>query len=167
MHSLSINFRDLMCYTCHFHSSSLNFVYFGFLCLQVSSVSNFPPTQGGKGDQLFRFICSVVFWEWRDTANKYHWHMWGVLTVDEPRWVCIAQSDVYFPDPHCSGLRVLFKGTVPRGPVFHTLSRSKLLRFSGTPQGHRCRWAVCFVSFPDLSSSENQVLGEYTVRGEP
>ena len=156
-----------MCYTCHFHSSSLNFVYFGFLCLQVSSVSNFPPTQGGKGDQLFRFICSVVFWEWRDTANKYHWHMWGVLTVDEPRWVCIAQSDVYFPDPHCSGLRVLFKGTVPRGPVFHTLSRSKLLRFSGTPQGHRCRWAVCFVSFPDLSSSENQVLGEYTVRGEP
>ena len=63
MHSLSINFRDLMCYTCHFQSGFLIFVYFGFLCLQVSSVSNFPPTQGGEGDQLFRFICSVVFWE--------------------------------------------------------------------------------------------------------
>ena len=93
--------------------------------------------------------------------------MWGVLTVDEPWWVCITQGDVYFPDPHCSGPRVLFKGTVPRGPVFHALSRSILRRFSGTPQGHRCRWAVCFVSFPDLSSSENQVLGECTVPGEP
>ena len=30
------NYRVLMCCTCHFQSSSLFFVYFGFLCLQVS-----------------------------------------------------------------------------------------------------------------------------------
>ena len=37
---VNVNSRVLICCTCHFQSSSL-FVYFGFLCFQVSSVSNF------------------------------------------------------------------------------------------------------------------------------
>ena len=41
------NYRALICCTCHSQSSSLFFVYFGFLCLQVSSVSNFHPDTRG------------------------------------------------------------------------------------------------------------------------
>ena len=40
---VNVNYRVLICCTCHFQNSSLFFVYFGFLCLQVSSVSNFHP----------------------------------------------------------------------------------------------------------------------------
>ena len=40
---VNINYRVLICFTCHFQRSSLFFVYFGFFCLQISSVSNFCP----------------------------------------------------------------------------------------------------------------------------
>ena len=40
---VNANYRILICCTCHFQSGSLFFVYFGFLCLQVSSASNFCP----------------------------------------------------------------------------------------------------------------------------
>ena len=40
---VNANYRVLIYCTCHFQSGSLFFVYFGFLCLQVSSVSNFHP----------------------------------------------------------------------------------------------------------------------------
>ena len=43
---VNINYRVLICCTCHFQSGSL-FVYFGFLCLQVSSESNFCPDTRG------------------------------------------------------------------------------------------------------------------------
>ena len=39
--SNNINYRVLIFCTCHFQISSLFFVSFGFLCLQVSPVSNF------------------------------------------------------------------------------------------------------------------------------
>ena len=45
---VNANYRVLICCTCHFQSSSLFFVYFGFLCLQVSSVSNFHPDIMGQ-----------------------------------------------------------------------------------------------------------------------
>ena len=40
---VNANYRVLICCTCHFQSGSPFFVYFTFLCLQVSSVSNFHP----------------------------------------------------------------------------------------------------------------------------
>jgi len=43
---VNANYRVLIC-TCHFQSSSL-FAYFCFLCLQVSSVSNFHPDTRGQ-----------------------------------------------------------------------------------------------------------------------
>ena len=45
--SVNVNYRVLICCTCHFQSSSLFFVYFGFLSFQVSSVSNFLPYTKG------------------------------------------------------------------------------------------------------------------------
>ena len=45
---VSAKYRVLICCTCHLQSGSLFFVYFGLLCLQVSSVSNFHPDTRGK-----------------------------------------------------------------------------------------------------------------------
>ena len=55
-----------------------------------------------------------------------------------------AQGSVCFPCLHCSGSRMLFRGTFQSGSCFCALPRSKPLRFSGTPQGHRCGWACIF-----------------------
>ena len=78
-----------------------------------------------------------------------------------------AQGSVYFLGPHCSSSRVLCEGTVPSGPCILSKPRSKTLRFLGTPQGHRLRWAVCFVPFPGASHSASRVLGNLTVPGRP
>ena len=71
-------------------------------------------------------------------------------------WVYTAQS------PGCSA------GSLSKaGPAFHALPRSKPLRFSGTLQGHRLCWVCVFVPFPGLSSSGDQVFGEWTVSCGP
>ena len=69
-------------------------------------------TQGGECHHLFRLTCSVVLWGGRNTANKYHWRVWGVLTVSGPHWVCPHSRHVCFPSLHCSGSRLLCRGTV-------------------------------------------------------
>ena len=102
---VNANYRVLICCTCHFQSSSLFFVYFVFLCLQVASVSNSTLTEGGEGGHLFRLTCSVVLWGGRNAANKYHWHVWGVLAVSVPHWVCPRSWQVCFLSLHCSGSR--------------------------------------------------------------
>ena len=128
--------------------------YFGFLCLQVSSVSNFCPDTRGKGDQLFRLTCSVVLWGGRNTANKYHWRVWEMLAVFGPHWVCpsswhmcfpnqlrlqVAQQGncpkqalgfVHFPGLSCSGSgsQALHKGTDLVGHAFFALPMSEQLR---------------------------------------
>ena len=101
-------------------------------------------TQEGEGGYLFRLTCSVVFWGVRDTANKYHWHVWGVLAVCGPPWVYHSPGQHVFPR---STLLRLHPGCSSRtlsqvGPTFHAIPRSKLLMFSGALQGHRPRWAV-------------------------
>ena len=74
----------------------------------------------------------------REEHCKYHWRVWGVLTVSGPHWVCPRSLRVCFPGLHCSA-RELSEA----GPGLHTLPRSTPLRFrlSGTPQRHRLGWA--------------------------
>ena len=130
---VNANYRVSICCACHFASSSLLFVYFGLLCLQVSSVSNFHPDTRGWGGHLFRLTCSVVLWGGRNTANKYHWHVWGVLEEDGPHWVC-----------HSPGWCVLPRPTLPR--------------LQDTPWGRCPKWALNFIYFPGLSHSDSQGL---------
>ena len=152
--TVNINCRVLICCTFHFHSSSLFFVYFGFLCFQVSSVSNFcPDTRGQRWSLIYAHLFSCVVGE-RDTANKHHCHVWGMLTVHGPHWVCHsprwcvlpgstlvrllhtlkghcpkwARHFMHFPGLSRSGSRVLYKGTTQLGCVFYALLRSKQLR---------------------------------------
>ena len=109
---VNVNYRFLICCTCHFQSGSLFFVYFGFLCLQVSAVSNFRPDTMGEGGHLFRLTCSTVLRGGRNTANKYHWRVWGVHAVSRPHWVCPHSRCVCFSGLHCSGSRLLCRGIV-------------------------------------------------------
>ena len=141
-------------------------VYFGFFCLQVSSVSNFCPDTGGEGGHLFRLICSIVLWGGRNTANKYHWRMRGMLAMSGPHWVCPTHGVCAFPvytaqAPGCSAGELSKAGT-----GLHALLRSKPLRFRflGTPQ-KQTRLGLCFVPFPGLSTSGDQMLGEHTLPG--
>ena len=94
-------------------------------------------TQGGEGGHLLRLSYSVVLWGGRNTANKYHWRVWGVLTVYGPHWVCPSSQQRVLSGSTLLGLQGALQGIVQSGP------RSKPLRFilSGTPQGHRLGWA--------------------------
>ena len=69
---------------------------------------------------------------------------WGVLAVYGPHWVCPSSQCICFPSLHCSGSRLLRRGTVQLSkarPAFSALSKCKPHRFSGTPQGHKLGWA--------------------------
>ena len=112
-------------------------------------------TQGGEGGHLFRLTCSVLLWGGRNTANKYYWHVWGVLTVYGPPWgfpsSCVACAFLVYTAqaPGCSA------GDLSKvGPEFCELPRFKLLRFrfSGSPQRHR-QLGMSFVPFLGPSSS--------------
>ena len=125
-------------------------------------------TQGGKGGLLFRLTCSVMLWGGRNTANKYHWCVWGVLTVSGPHWVCPHSQHVCFPSLHCSGSRllcreqalgcvhcpglshsgsgsqVLHKGADSVGSTFCALPRSEQLRRPGAWRMHspQVKWLL-------------------------
>jgi len=94
-------------------------------------------------DTFFRLTCSVVLWGGRNTANKYHWCVWGVLPVYGLHWVCPSSQLMCFPSLHCSGSRLLCLQLSEAGPGLRALPRSKPLRFrhSGSPQRHRLGWA--------------------------
>ena len=100
-------------------------------------------TQGGSGGHFFRLTCSIVLWGGRDIANKYHWHLWGVLAVSQPHWVCPRSRRVCFPCLQCSGSTLLCWELAEAGPGLYAPPRSKSLRFrySGAPQRHRLGWA--------------------------
>ena len=90
-------------------------------------------TQEGDGGHLLRLTCSVVLWGGRDTANKYHWHVWGVLAVCGPPWVYHSPGQRVFP-------------------------RSTLFRLQGALQGHCPKWALHFMQSPGLSCSCSREL---------
>ena len=104
---------------------------------------------------MVSFACSVMLWGGRGTADKYHWHVWGVLAVFRPRWVCPHLGCVCFPRLHCSGSRLLY--------MEQALSCMRF-RFLGTPQKHRLGWA-CVLCLPCPSSSGSQELDEHTLPG--
>ena len=83
----SANYRVLICCSYHFRSHSLFFILASFVCKSLQYLTS-ALTQGAEGGHLFRLTCSVVLWGGRNTANKYHWHVWGVLAVSGPHWVC-------------------------------------------------------------------------------
>ena len=113
---VNANYRVLICCTCHFQHGSLFFVYFGFLCLQVSSVSNFHP--GTKG-RRWSFIQAHLF-SW-DVGREELCKQISLACVGNACSVwttgfASAHHSMCFPSLHCSGSRLLYRGTVLSGP---------------------------------------------------
>ena len=106
-----LNSRILICCTCHLRGSSPFFsllrlassAYKSLLCL-ISTL-----TWGGKSSHLFGRTRSVVLWRGRDTANKHHWDVWDVLTVDGPH------GGHVLPRSMLSCFQVFREGPVPGG----------------------------------------------------
>ena len=136
---VNANYRVLICCTYHFFVSASSACK-SLQCL-ISAL-----TQGGEGGHLFRLACLVVLWGGRNTVNKYHWRVWGVLAVYGPHWICPstllrpqvilpgscpkhALGFLYFPglSSSCSGSRVLHKGIDSAAGDFCALSISKQL----------------------------------------
>ena len=135
-------------------------VYFSF-CLLVSSVSNFcPATRGAVVFHFFflffRLTCSVVLWGGRNTANKYHWHVWGVLTVIQPHWVCPRSWCVCFPSLCCSDSRLLCRELYDAGSGLLPRSKPLSFRFSGTPQRCRLGWA-CVLCLSQAQAAQARI----------
>ena len=82
--------------------------------------------------------------------------------VSRPHWVCPLSRHVCFPCLHCLGSRLLRRKLSEAGPGLYALPRSKPFRFrhSGSPQRRRLWLGLCFVPFPGLSSSGDEVFGE-------
>ena len=87
--------------------------------------------------------------------------LWITLGLPQSKVVCASQ--VYT----AQALGCSTRASSHVSLVFSALPRSKPLRFSSTPQGHSTRWVMCFVPFPGLSSSGNQVFGKPSVPGGP
>ena len=86
---------------------------------------------------------------------------WDTLGLPQSKVMCTSQVHTA-QTPGCSA-----RALSHVDPAFHALPRSKPLRFSGAPQGHRPRWAVCFVPFFRPCCSGDQALGERSVPGQP
>ena len=107
---VNVNYRVLICCTCHFQSGYFFFAYFGSsVCMSLPCLIS-ALTQGGESGQLFRLTCSGVLWGGRDPANKYLWHVWKVLQHMDHTGFTPAQGGVCFPGLHCSVFRVHFPG---------------------------------------------------------
>ena len=80
-------------------------------------------TQGGEGGHLFRLTCSVGLWGGRKTANKYRWHVWGVLRVYGPHWVCPRSQQHVLSRSTLLRLQRALQGTVQSGPCISCTSQ--------------------------------------------
>ena len=107
---VNVNYRVLICCTYHFQNASL-FILASCVCKSLQCLIS-ALTQVDEGDHLFRLTCPVGLWGVGNTANKYHWCVWGVLTVSGPHWVCPHSQCVCFPSLHCSGSGLLCRETV-------------------------------------------------------
>ena len=131
-------------------------------------MSNFCFDTGGEGGHLFRLICLVVLWGGRNTANKYHWCVWGVPTVTGPWWVDpihgVYAFSVYTAQvPGCSAGE---RSKV--GPGFCAFLRSKLFMFSflSIPQRHRLSWACILCSSQARAAQATRCLASAHSPGE-
>ena len=78
--------------------------------------------------------------------------VWSILGLSQ--LMAVHASHAYTAQaPGCSA-----RALSQVDPAFHALLRPKPLGFLGAPQGHRPRWAVCFVPFPDLAAQVTRCL---------
>ena len=109
-------------------------------------------TQGGEGSHLFRLTCSAVLWgggtlqtSIPGVCGECSQHM--KHTGSAPAQACVLPGSTPLRP------RVRHRALSKVGPLFHALLRSKLLRFSGAPQGNRLGWA-CVLGPSQVQASQ-------------
>ena len=108
---INAKYRILIFCTCFFQSGLLFFILASSVCKSLQCLISTLKQEGESG-LLFRLTCWVVLWGGRNTANKSHWCVWGVLTVYGQHWVWPSSWHLCFPGLHCSGSMFLWRGTV-------------------------------------------------------
>ena len=119
---VNVNYRVLICCTCHFQNGSL--VYFGFLCLQVSSLSNFCPDR--RGAKVATYLGSLIHLCSGEggTLQTYITGVCGECSqCMDHTWFAPTQGGVCFPGLHCSGSKVPCRGTVQSRPCISCTSQ--------------------------------------------
>ena len=163
---VSVDYRVLICCSCHFQSGSLFFILTSSVCKSLQCLIS-ALTKGYKGGHFFKLIFSVVLWGGRDPANKYRWCMQGVLTVYGPHWVCPSSRWHVLPRSTLLRLQGALRGTVQSRPCPSCTSEvqaAQVLRSSARAQ----IWlGTRFVPFPAPRSLGDQVLCECTVLAGP
>ena len=166
--TVNVNYRVLIRCTCHFPAvpSSL-FILALSVCKPLQCLIS-ALTQEGEGGHLFRLTCSVILLGGRDTANRYHWRVyvgsapsvWTTLGLPQLKMVCASR--VYTAQAPGFSAKALSKAD----PAFHAPPRSKPLKFSGTPQGHRLSWVCVFCPFQVQAAQVTRCLAS-TLAGGP
>ena len=102
----------------------------------------------------------------RNTANKYHWHVWGVFAVSWPHWVCPCSQSV-LSQSTLLRLQVALQGSYSKQALGFVHFPGLSCSGSGSWILHKGTDSVgcAFRPFPGLSSLGDQVLGECTVPG--
>ena len=112
----------LVCCTCHFQSSSLFFVPFGLLSLQVSKCLTSALTQGAK---VVVYLGSLV----QLCCGEGGTLQTNITGVCGECLQCLGHTGfapghgVCFPGLHCSGSRLLCRGTTQSGPCISCTSQ--------------------------------------------
>ena len=116
-------------------------------------------TQGRESGHLFRLTCSVVLWGGRNTANKYHWYVWGVLAVSGLHWVCPSSQRCMLSQSTLLRLQVAVQGNCPKQALGFVHFAGLSCSGSGSRVLHKGTNSVGrFVPFPGLSISEDRCL---------
>ena len=114
---VNVNYRVLICCTCHFQSGSLFLVYFGFLCFQASSMSNFhPDTRWRKVVTYLGSLVQLCCGEGGTLQTNITGVCGECSQYMDHTGFAPAQGSMRFPGLHCSGSRVLCRGTVQSRP---------------------------------------------------
>ena len=89
-----------------------------------------------------------MLWRGRDTENntagmcgECSWWMYHI-------GFATSQGSLYFLGPHCSGSRLLSKGTVSCGPCISCTSQVKVTQVLGCSAGAQIQMGCVFCAFP-------------------
>ena len=111
---VSVNYRVLICCTCHFQSVSLFFILASSVCKYLWYLIS-ALTQGGEGGHLFGLTCSVCCGE-GETQQTNITGVWECSQCMDHTGFAPCSQCMCFHGLHCSGFTLLSRGTVQSRP---------------------------------------------------
>ena len=156
---ITVNYRVLICCTCHFQSGSLFFILASSVCKSLQCLIS-TLTQGGEGGHLFRLTCSVVLWGGRNTAKNITGMCGECLQCLGHTGFAPTHSMRAFPVYTAQASGCSAGELSKEGPGLRELPRSKLLMFrlSGISQRHKLCWPCVLCPSQVLAAQATRCL---------